>query len=135
MNKHGFTLVELLATIVIIALIAGIATISYSALIHESNLSHFKRYQDTLHAEAAYYLSNNYDKVTFNSNKATLSLTTLNPDPINNPINHNDKCSSSYVEVTRTYVGSIASITYKVCIVCSNTSLPSGFDACKTYEN
>lgn len=129
MNRKGFTLIELLATIVIISIIGGIATIAYTSFINQAADRSFKSYQDTMHAEAAYYLSNNYSKVSFVNNKARLTLSELQVDNINNPKDGSDLCLNSYVDIKRTYVGSVPSITYNVCLKCKD------YDNCREYEN
>ena len=140
MNKYGFTLVELLATIVIIAMLAGLATISYTALMGQTADEVFKRYEDTMHAEAVYKLTMHYNKVDFTGNTARLPLNgnssnpnVLQVDPINNPKNKSDKCLGSYVEVTKATVGTVTSFTYKVCLICNDYN--SDGTKCKTYEN
>ena len=133
MNKKGFTLIELLAVIVIIALIGGIGTIAYTNLIKKASDDAISRYQDTMHAEAIQYLSNSYNEITYENNVATILLSNLPIDPINNPKDSNDKClnNDSYVRATRSRSSSgVLSITYEVCLKCN------GFDKqCKTYEN
>lgn len=131
MNKHGFTLVELLATIVIIALLAGIATVSYTAIIHQSTDKSFETYMETMHAEAVYKLTMHPDNVTFENGKATLQLNDLEIEPINNPVTPSDKCLNSYVEVTKSRVNGVLSMHYKVCLNCPN----SDYSKCKEFEN
>ena len=139
MNKNGFTLVELLAVIVIIALIGGIGTIAYTNLIKKSSDDIFKRYRDSMHAEAIYYVSNNYNdnsKIHFENGKATISLKQLKMDAIVNPKNKNDKCEESYVEVTKSYSDSgVLSMKYKVCLLCNDFEKDNPTDKCKEYEN
>ena len=132
-NKNGFTLVELLAVIVIISLLAGIATVSYASLINQSNNKAFETYEDTMHAEAVYKLTMHFDDVTFTNGKATLYLSDLGIDPINNPINPNDKCVNSYVEVTKSHVNSVLSMHYKVCLICNDYN--NDGTKCRDYEN
>ena len=133
MNKHGFTLIELLATLVIIGMLAGIATVSYTSLIKQSSDTYFERYEDTMHAEAVYKLTMHYDDVTFIGDKATLTLSDLGVDPINNPDDSNDKCLNSYVEVTRTRVNGNLSMTYKVCLICNKYN--KNGNNCHEYDN
>ena len=93
MNKKGFSLVELLATIVIIALLSGIATISYSSFIKQSEDNTFERYQDTMHSEAVAYF-------------------------LDNPNEKDDLCPNSYVDVTRNSSSGMISLKYNVCLKC-----------------
>jgi prepilin-type N-terminal cleavage/methylation domain-containing protein len=67
-NKQGFTLVELLATIVVLGLIAGIATVAYTGIVNDSATRVFESYEDTMHAEAVYRLTNFYSDVNFVNN-------------------------------------------------------------------
>ena len=135
MNKKAFTMVELLVTIIILGLVSSIAVVTYQTIMTNTSTSYFERFQDTMHAEAIMYVTKNYNSITWSNNKATISLSALQVDRIKNPINSNDYCTGSYVEVTRTHVSNVLSITYKVCLVCPNTTFKSGFNTCKTYEN
>lgn len=133
MNKDGFTLVELLATIVIIGLLAGLTTISYTALIKQSVDKSYENYENTMHAEAISKLTMHPDDVIFHGGVATLSLADLEIDPFNNPDNPGDKCLNSYVEVTKSRVGNVLSMHYKVCLICP--SYNSDGNNCREYEN
>ena len=141
-NKQGFTLVELLATIVVLGLIAGIATVAYTGIVNDSATRVFESYEDTMHAEAVYRLTNFYSDVNFVNNKAVLYLDDLQIEPINNPKDPTDKCSSSYVEVTRTRnnANKVLSMTYKVCLKCrdyeSKTKNANGSESpCRIYND
>ena len=125
MNKKGFSLVELLAVIVIIAIISGVATISYSSFIERSSDKTFETYQDTMHAEAVMYFMSDTSKV--NDLPLTLSLSEFKKTDIKNPVDKNDKCLSSYVEVSRNPNTEILSLKYNVCLKCN------AFDKCKEY--
>ena len=126
MNKKGFSLVELLATIVIIALLSGIATISYSSFIKQSEDNTFERYQDTMHSEAVTYFLDNPNEIPTSSTKR-LSLAMLNTKAINNPVDKDDLCPNSYVDVTRNSSSGMISLKYNVCLKCK------AFDNCKEY--
>ncbi len=135
MNKKGFTLIELMSVIVIIALISGIATISYTSFINQSRERTFESYMDTLHAEVSTYLMKNTNIIP--SNKETFYLDNLlgsgDVSYINNPADAIDKCTSadvskdSYIEVTRNTTSSMISLSYKVCLKCNN------YNNCKEY--
>ena len=126
MNKKGFSLVELLATIVIIALLSGVATISYSAFIRQSENNTFERYQDTMHSEAVAYFLDNPTEIPTSSTKR-LSLAMLKTKAINNPVDKDDLCPNSYVDVTRNSSSGMISLKYNVCLKCR------AFDKCKEY--
>lgn len=131
MNKHGFTLTEVLAAIVIIAIIAGIGTVAYTNIIKNVNNKVFEQYRDSMHAEAIYYVTNYSDKINWIGNNATISLAELKMDKINNPNDASDLCENSYVNVTKTRntTSNVLSITYNVCLKCND------YDECMEYKN
>ena len=59
MNKKGFTLVELLAVIVIIALLSSIAAVSYTTFVNSTRDRVYKTYEDTIKSAAEMYLIDN----------------------------------------------------------------------------
>ena len=138
-NKFGFTLVELLATIIIIALIGGIGALAYTSIIRQSEDKTFEAYEKTMHAEAMNMIMKKLNLMPKNGEKKKYTLAyMLNNyyiDPIKNPRNSNDLCNtnSSYVEITRQNVGSVESFTYKVCLVCNDYNKDGS--KCKTFEN
>lgn len=146
MNKNGFTLVELMAVIVIIALLMGIGTFSYIHFIEHGRERTFLSYQDTMHATAAnYYMKN---PLPNNNTEEYLYLNDLVNngyiDIINNPSNNNDKCIStehsldSYILVKRkdreikdkngNTINTMISLTYTVKLNCQD------FDANKRIK-
>ena len=129
MNKRGFTLVELLAAIVILALISGIGVVAYTSIVSKSETKVFDAYMDTMHAETILYLSNNPGEMPANGANKNISLSVLKVDPIHNPKKATDLCLGSYVNVARSNVGSIESITYTVHLVCDD------YSKTKSYEN
>ena len=131
MNKKGFTLVELLSTIIIISLISGIGVVAYNNFIKEGSDAVFESYENSMRSEAIYYITNHYSEITFVDNKVTFTPAYLKMDAINNPKNSNDKCPNSYVEATRTYVNNRPVISYKVCLICNDYN--SDGSKCKTY--
>ena len=137
MKNKGFTLVELLATIVIITLIGGIGAIAYTNIIRQSETRVYEAYESTMHAETLEILAKKPELLPKNNQTKRFSLTDIKIDPIKNPRNISDLCTSSYVDVTRhdfneggTYVNSL---TYKVCLICNDYN-KNGTE-CKTYEN
>lgn len=127
MNRYGYTLVELLATVVIIALLSGIATVSYSSFIKQSEDQAFKSYQDTMHSEAVTYFLDKPGDIPSGSNVKRLTLAELKTNPIKNPVDKNDKCLDSYVDVSRNSSSGIISLKYNVCLKCN------AFNNCKEY--
>ena len=129
MNKRGFTLIELITAILIISLLAGIATVSYSVILNKISERAYETYMDTMHSEAIQYVLKN--TITWTNNQKSLYLSDLGIEPINNPKNHNDLCNSNetYVLITKTYVGNNPSMTYDVYLKCND------YNNHKIYEN
>lgn len=120
-KKNGFTLVELLAVIVVVAVLGSIAVANFQPVIQKSKRSVFTTYEESMLTRAKVYFINHDDKIPAVGGTLKLGLNDLNIDPFKNPDNDNDKCLSSYVNVTRSEdVGSQMDITYKVCLICNN---------------
>ena len=132
MNKKGFTLVELLAVIVIISLLSSIAVISYTAFINKGKDRVYETYMDTMHAEAVIYILKNFNKITVSSTPHQLTLSELGIDPINNPNDKNDLCVNSYVEYLKnpSTDSAMQSIIYKVVLKCNDYTMKD--DGCRT---
>ena len=137
MNKKGFTLVELLATIVLITIISGMAVVAYTSILNGSRDRVFEAYQKTMKSEVMHYLQLNIDNlppigVPTNYYISEVGGTPNFPiDPINNPVNTSDLCLGSYVKVTRTLVNGVDSFIYESCLICSD----SNYNHCESYEN
>lgn len=138
MNKKGFTLVELLAAIAIIALLSGIAMISYSALVERSRRRSFEAYEKTMYAQAMEVLvESTLDQtrpslIPRNGESIRLDLDDLEIDPFVNPKNKNDTCPTSYVLVTRndndTSGAHVDAFDYKVCLICPDSDYVTSED-------
>ena len=68
MNKKGFTLVELLAVIVIMALIMGLAFPAVTGMINSSNQKKYEAYEKSM---------TEYAKAYFDETNTVIGLTTL----------------------------------------------------------
>lgn len=134
MKNKGFTLVELLAVIVIIALIGGLGLVAYNSIIRQSEIRVYEAYENTMHAETIELLSKHVELIPKKGIPTKYYLSDIKIDPINNPRNRDDYCNSSYVEVTRNITDSgLDTFTYKVCLICLNYN--SDESECKTFEN
>lgn len=99
MNRKGYTLIELLAVIVIIALIGGIGAVAYNAIQSQVVERVFSSYMDDMHESMIMYLIEHPSMKPTSSNPTKkVYLEDLKIAGLNNPINSNDKCSGSYVE-------------------------------------
>ena len=148
-NNSGYTLIEVLAVIVIISLIAGVGALAYTSIIRSSEDKAYETYERTMHTEIMSYIINHVAQAPKNNkskkfwikvgNKTSSLANTskdgfFDIDQINNPRDKNDICLNSYVTVTRkdTSVGH-NSYTYRVCLKCNNYNTDES--KCKTYEN
>lgn len=140
MNKHGFTLVELLTVIVLIGIISSVAVISYSNFIGNSRDRVYETYMDTLHAETAMYLLSNPSLIPLDNETNIFYLRenigqNINYSQINNPDDNSDFCTGSsddtdsFVEVKRKDGDSMISLTYIVHLKCKE------FTKIKEYKN
>ena len=130
-NKKGFTLVELLAVIVIVALLTGIGAISYTAFVNKTKNNVYKTYEDTMKSTTQLYLLDNSDMIPPINGKTILYLNDLllnnKIDQIKNPHNKEDICSSSnrdndsYILIERgENIEDNFNLTYNVCLKCSS---------------
>lgn len=144
MNNKGFTLVELLATIVVLALVFGIVAINVQSFLTSTQDKVFTRYEETMKTAAIEYIVDTGDLPT-TSIPVCVKLSTLTKndptkkevaylDPFENPGNSNDNCMTDsfvYVEVdpdsanrNRTdddgHIDNNKKYTYKVCLSCDN---------------
>ena len=144
MNNKGFTLVELLATIVVLALVLGIVAVNVQSFLTSTQDKVFTRYEETMKTAATEYIVDTGDLPTTSIPVCTkLSTLTKNDpvkkevaylDPFENPGNSNDNCMAGsfvYVEVdpdsanrNRTddagHTDNNRKYTYKVCLKCDN---------------
>ena len=130
MNKNGYTLVELLAVIIIIALLTTVAVISYSYFIRKANESAYDNYIDSMHEAAIMYFSKNTwnipninEKVYICTNNCPsnsfINMSDLGLSDIYNPKNDDDKCLNSYIEVEREDK-SVISMKYHIYLKCND---------------
>lgn len=135
MNKNGYTLVELLAVIVIIALLGGIATIAYTSYQNSSAERVFETYMDNMHESAImYFLEHGNERPMNTGDSKKIYLSNLPINKFNNPYEAGDYCinDNSYVQVE--YLNAVNSkgtsgLKYHVCLSCNR------FKKCKDYTN
>ena len=140
MNKKGFSLVELLAVIVLLSIIAGLALLAYDSYYDNSKIKVYQNYEEGMQEAAMEYIIDTGDMPT-TTTKLKLRLKYLVGDEKYNgkyasppyistfksPKGSSDTClDQSYVEVSQrpkqaTTDGKVdynKSFDYKVCLVC-----------------
>ena len=141
MNKRGLTLVELLAVIAILGFISGIGIVAYTSIVDTGKNKVYSSYEETMHAEIMYYLSNHTSELPANGSHRDYKIVSDFPiELIKNPRDENDTCPNSYVRVERNNVGNVDSFTYTVCLICNDyvtkTKNADGtISDCRVFEN
>ena len=138
MNKKAFTMVELLAVILILGIILVIAAASYNSYLKTSREKSFKlaenSFRDTV--EEAYIdcsanlsknnFCQNHDKLVVGETdtiKLSELITSGYIETIKNPYNTNESCdiNNSYVKVTNVNTSNgVSEYSYDVCLICGN---------------
>lgn len=123
MNNKGLTLVELLAVIVIIAILGGITALSYNYIITKGKNGVYTNYESNLIGGAELYLIDNIDKLPSENSKISITYQTLKDnnyiDEFKDP--NGKDCSNSYVVIKRNNdVGNNYDLEYYACLMCSN---------------
>jgi prepilin-type N-terminal cleavage/methylation domain-containing protein len=117
-NKRGFTLVELLAVIVILAVILVIAIPNVIKVIDKAKLDTYKRNEDMLVSATQKYMASN--GISLNVGETTtINYSQLQNDKLIDKITDQTskgECSNSKIYVTKTSSG----YTYKPGLVCDN---------------
>lgn len=122
MNKKAFTLIELLAVIIVLGLILAIAIPSVFKAISQSKLDVYKTKEHQLKkAGEDYVLYNNTTLPTTLGSSININLIDLVSGKFVNPIKDLDDDSNctGYVNITKT---NTENYTYVPCIVCTNYS-------------
>lgn len=139
--KKGMTLVELLAVILILGMLAGLAVLAYNSIVNTSKDQMYEQAEESMISAAV----NMYTSCQTNITGVPLYCSTINKvdedgntkiildlmidykflTDIKDPYDTTKKCSptSSYVQRTKdTSSTSIPKYNYSVCLVCSNYS-------------
>ena len=133
MKKSGFTLVELLGVIVLIAIISGLAVISVNSVVNSGKIGLYKNYETTMEGAARNYFIENISSLPAVGGSKNISyeelVNTKFLDPFDDP--NGGDCSSSYVVVSRTAnKGNNFSLSYKACVICTEGKLEYKSDGC-----
>ncbi len=127
MQNKGFTLVELLGVIVVLAILGGIAVFSITGLVSKQRNKVYKNYESTLKTTVENYMINDFKNngslMPTIGNSTTITVETLKSKKLLNSLKDpsGGTCDTSYVVVTRNNDNGInLSLNYKVCLICPN---------------
>ena len=129
--KKGFTLVELLAVIVVLAILSGLAVVSMNGVFNTGKKGVYKNFESTIKSGVQNYLIENPDEVPNQSQSKEIKITLLGDfiDTLKDP-NGGDCMTKSYVLVTRKKNNEDNkdnyNLDYKICLICvdkANNSL------------
>ena len=129
MKKNGFTLVELLGVIVVLAIISGLAVISMNTIIGTGKKGVYHNYEKTLIDASRNYYIDNMDKIPNVGSPVKLYAEFLVQngyiDNLKDP--NGGECikkdSHSYVLVTReSDINNNFNLNYKACLICQDTN-------------
>ena len=125
MNKRGFTLVELLGVIVLLAIVTGLVVLSMSGVIGTGKLSVYKTYEKSFKTSVEnYFIDNPEDIPTTNEPikyylKDIISKNYIDELKDPNKANCNYLDNNSYVLVSRdTSVSNNYKLKYSPCLIC-----------------
>lgn len=129
MKNKGFTLVELLGTIVIIGIIFAIAIPSVTYIIRASKKRAYRAHENTMKKAATAYLTDNSAKIPAKGEKCFINVDTLVAekyiDSLSDPEDKARNChEGSYVNVYRSNEDINISLTYEPYLNCSKNIKP-----------
>lgn len=129
-RKNGFTLVELLSVMILIAIISSIGAILITDLLKKSKKDTYKMIEKNIQTATQTYLADNTSLIppitTPNLSSVTITLDTLITNDYMPPVSDPDKKSSNCdanlttIKVTRNNNTENVDLTYKVCLVCAH---------------
>ena len=126
MNKNGYTLVELLGVIVLIAILSGLAVISVSYIIQRGKDNLYRTLESNLETAARNYA---FDKINedyrYFSSIVELSYEDLKEYLNDFKVPDGDDCSQSYVKIEPKKPNNTSNISldYNVCLKCDKYQL------------
>lgn len=121
--SYGFTLIEIVATIAILAVISGVVMISYNKILGNSTNDIYINYENTMKSQTELYFLDNPNAIPSANTSSNIGINILLNNgllEIKNPDKKGDTCNNSYVRVTRDNDNSHINLSYKVCLICSN---------------
>jgi prepilin-type N-terminal cleavage/methylation domain-containing protein len=135
MKKNGFTLVELLAVIVVLGAILAIAIPNIIKILDNTRQNVYKEYEKELVNSTKNYTVENIKMLPKQINEKTkITLQDLQSkdyvEEIKNPKNESEKCVG-YIEVEKIATGDY---NYSSYIRCGNDYMTTGYDESKAYN-
>ena len=128
--KKGFTIIELIVTIVIIAIIGGIGVVAYNNIFDASSKNYYQTVEQSLLLSGSEYFEKNRDELPIKGYNV-VTLDNLEDDNYISPVK--DKkggtCESGEVYVTRN--PNTRQYEYEVCLKCLDYESEGAF--CKGY--
>ena len=134
MKKNGFTLVELLGVITVLAIVMGIVSVAYIGITRQINLAYYRSLEESLLLSGGEYFSyskDNQPKLLGEETKIDVKYLVENQyiEPVND--RKGNSCEEkSYVSA---YKDSALKTNYYVCLVCNNYKTET--DACLGVAN
>jgi len=108
MDRHGFSLIELLVTIALLAVISMISVVSINAIIKQNKKNDCETLVNNIEIAAKEYVSDHRYDASFNGSGITAQTLISNnylSSPIYNPFNNNEQLSPEGITLTITLKG------------------------------
>ncbi len=126
-KNKGFTMVELLAVIILIGVLSAVAVTSMSKLTEKAKQSSYDDFEKTLEEAATNYFITYAEEIPSMGNQVTISAQTLIQkgllETMNDPADDSKNCDqNSYVVVRQEASpnGYNMNLIYEPCLVCSH---------------
>lgn len=125
-NKRGFTMIELLAVIIILGILVTMAVVSVSGVMNSSYDTTYDTFETSMEEAATSYLLDHTGEIPNEGEVVRLSAAMLVEegylDYMEDPRNEAENCQDdSYILVSRgNDVGYNFDLSYKACLICGN---------------
>lgn len=133
MKKSGFTLVELLGVIVVIAIIGGLVVISVNSIIQNGKKGLYKNYKSSLEGAARNYFIDHINDLPSSDGDSSVKILYQDLvdghylDELKDP--NGGSCSDSFVKVVRKEDNGVNfDLEYKTCLICKHKNKYSVYD-------
>lgn len=127
-NKKGFTLIEILAAIVIIALLTGIGIVSISKMLNVSERNYYRIEEENIRLAAIEFIKSNKTEAPIKGQTTILELSTLIKTKFMDEV-YDAEGNACYDGKVYISVNNKNSYEYKTCLKCGKYSSPE--DNCK----